>query len=315
MRKRINLELDRPEESAAVFKALASPERLLIMKSLIGKGPGPGLNISELAEKFNLPVSTVALHVRVLEEAGLIYTQEKTAPRGGTQKICIPMVEDVHMNFINRKMEESQNKNIRYSMPLGNYFDCSVTRPCGMAGRRSFIGVDDFTQVFYSSSRIHAQIVWFTSGFLEYRFPNYFVNEEELVKLSFTFEACSEVSNYNNDWPSDITVWINGHEIFTFRSPGDFGGKRGILNPDWWPDECTQYGELHQLDITPEGCFGDERKSSDSGFQALKIKEGEFISFKIGVKEDAEYVGGINLFGEHFGNYKQDIIMTGWLER
>jgi predicted transcriptional regulator len=30
---------------------------------------------------------------------------------------------------------------------------------------------------------------------------------------------------------------------------------------------------------------------------------------KIGVKPDAKYVGGFNLFGEKFGDYPQSIIM------
>jgi predicted transcriptional regulator len=135
------------------------------------------------------------------------------------------------------------------------------------------------------------------------------------VELLFSFEACSEAPGYNNDWPSDITVWINGHEVATFHCSGDFGGKRGIYNPDWWPDSSTQYGELHHLEITQEGCFGNGRKSSDINLEALGVTESEFISFKIGVKKDAEYMGGINIFGEQFGNFKQNIIMTAKLER
>ena len=200
-------------------------------------------------------------------------------------------------------------------MPLGSYFDCNIKRPCGIAGRKARIGIDDSVHAFYSPNHIHAQLVWFTSGFLEYRFPNHPVNRKDLVGLAFSFEACSEAPGYNNDWPSDITVWINDHEVFTFRSAGDFGDKRGIYNPDWWSDLDTQYGELHHLDITPEGCFGNGRKTSDFGYESLGIARGDFISFKIGVKEDAECVGGINLFGEHFGNYKQNIIMTSKLKR
>ena len=311
MKKRINLELFRPEESAAVFKALSSPMRLSILQCLLDKSGG--LNISELAEKFQLPLSTAALHVRILEEAGLIFIQERPGLRGA-QKICAILAEDVYLNIFNRSKEEKQTRNIDCSMPLGNYFDCLVTKPCGIAGRRSYIGIEDSTQAFYSPNRAHAQIVWFTSGFLEYRFPNHFANYEKFEELSFSFEACSEAPGYNNDWPSDITIWINSHELFTFRCSGDFGGKRGIYNPDWWPDNSSQYGELHHLDINREGCFGDGRKVSEFNLKTLKTAEGDFISFKIGIKEDAEFVGGINLFGEQFGNYKQNIIMTAKLE-
>ena len=270
MRKSINLELDKPEESAAVLKAIASPERLKILKCITVSNPSP--NVKELAEKLDLPITTTSLHVRVLEKAGLIYMKEIKGLRNGTQKICILFVQDIHMNFKNPKQDENQTRNIQYSMPLGNYFDCKVTRPCGMAGKKNPIGIDDSTQVFYSSSRLNAQIVWFTSGFLEYRFPNLFANQQELLKLSFSFEACSEAPDYNNDWPSDITVWINNNEVFTFRSAGDFGGKRGILNPDWWPEHSSQYGELHQIEITRKGCFGDGKKHLTKGFRLSKLR-------------------------------------------
>jgi len=311
MKKRINLELNRPDESVAVFRALASTERLLILQSLLDRSSG--INITEIADKFNLPLSTTAMHVRILEEAGLILIQEKPGHRGA-QKICIILAEDVYMNIFSRRKEESKTRSIIYKMPLGNYFDCMVTRPCGIAGKRTYIGVEDSTQAFYSPNRTHAQIVWFTSGFLEYRFPNHFVNLEKLVELTFSFEACSEAPGYNNDWPSDITVWINGHEVYTFRSPGDFGDKRGVYNPDWWPDGSSQYGELHLLTITNEFCIGDGRKTSDLNLDMLAVTQGEFISFKIGVKENAEYVGGINLFGECFGNFRQNITMTAKFE-
>ena len=312
MKKRINLELIQAEESAAVFRALSSPVRLKILHSLLDRAGGS--NISELAEKFQLPLSTAALHVRVLEEAGLILIQERPGLRG-SQKICAILAEDVYINIFNRQKERTPTRIVGIFMPLGNYFDCLVTKPCGIAGRRTFVGIEDSTQAFYSPHRIHAQIVWFASGYLEYRFPNHFVDHERLVEISFSFEACSEAPGYNNDWPSDITVWINGREVYTFRSPGDFGDKRGLLNPDWWPDASTQYGELHHLDITWEGCFGDGRKISDLNLGTLEVSRGDFISFKIGVKEDAECAGGINLFGEHFGNYRQSIHMTAKLER
>ena len=312
MKKRINLDLVRPDESALVFKALSSPVRLLMLQNLLDRTNG--CNITELAEKFALPLSTAALHVRVLEEAGLILIQERPGLRGA-QKICAILAEDVYMNIFNRKKDEKQTRNILCNMPLGNYFDCMVTRPCGMAGKKSYIGIEDSTQAFYSPNRTHAQIVWFTSGFLEYRFPNHFVNPEKLVELTFSFEVCSEAPGYNNDWPSDITLWINGQEIYTFRCSGDFGGKRGIYNPEWWPDDSSQYGELHHLDILSDACFGDGRKTSDLGFDALNIARGDFISFKIGVKENAEYAGGINLFGEHFGNFRQNITMIAKIEQ
>jgi hypothetical protein len=35
----------------------------------------------------------------------------------------------------------------------------------------------------------------------------------------------------------------------------------------------------------------------------------KFMSVRVGVKEEAANVGGINIFGSRFGNYPQDILM------
>jgi predicted transcriptional regulator len=312
MKKKVNLDLNQPEKTAVVFKALSSPVRLRMLQLLVEKSSG--MNISELAEYFALPLSSAALHVRVLEEAGLIFTEEKPGLRGA-QKICAIQTEDVYLNLYHRKKSGKPARDVRYSMPLGNYFDCSVTKPCGIAGKKNYVGIEDSEFSFYNPNRVHAQLVWFRSGFLEYRFSNHFLKTEKILELDFSFEACSEAPGYNNDWPSDITVWINSEEVYTFRSAGDFGDRRGIYTPPWWPDGSTQYGELHRLEISGEGCFGDGRKTSELNIDALRITEGDYISFKIGVRKDSECVGGINLFGEFFGNFRQSIEMSAKLER
>ena len=44
-------------------------------------------------------------------------------------------------------------------------------------------------------------------------------------------------------------------------------------------------------------------------FDDLKLYEGSAIKLDIGIKEDAEHKGGINLFGKNFGDYPQAIVM------
>jgi predicted transcriptional regulator len=67
---------------------------------------------------------------------------------------------------------------------------------------------------------------------------------------------------------------------------------------------------MHRLEINAQGCFGDARRTSALNLDTLGIRRGKYVSFKIGVKSDAECAGGINLFGEHFGNYRQNIEMA-----
>ena len=78
---------------------------------------------------------------------------------------------------------------------------------------------------------------------MEYRFPNVTLKKKTLRKVEVSAEICSEDHEYNMDWPSDITLWINDVEVGTWESPSDFGGRRGKLNPAWWSSDKTQYGK------------------------------------------------------------------------
>jgi predicted transcriptional regulator len=77
--------------------------------------------------------------------------------------------------------------------------------------------------------------LWFTRGFVEYQFPNNAkLAGTSVQSIELAMELSSEVPGTSKDWPSDITVAINGHEIDTWTSPGDYGDKRGKFTPDWW---------------------------------------------------------------------------------
>ena len=39
------------------------------------------------------------------------------------------------------------------------------------------------------------------------------------------------------------------------------------------------------------------------------LVEGPYISVRIGIKEDAAHIGGVNIFGSSFGDFPQDILM------
>ena len=50
-------------------------------------------------------------------------------------------------------------------------------------------------------------------------------------------------------------------------------------------------------------------KISDVRISDLNLMENAFIRLSIAVKKDAAHQGGINLFGEKFGDYNQAIVM------
>ncbi|BCK00463.1 ArsR/SmtB family transcription factor [Anaerocolumna chitinilytica] len=304
-KKRIALDFNNKEKIVQVGKALSSEVRLDILKFLIDKSA----NISEIASTFQIPFSSAALHVKVLEEAGMITATEQAGVRGA-QKVCGIAFEDIYFNAFRHKMNRDNMKVYHFPMGIGNYYNCMVNENCGIISERSYLGVEDSPYGFYAQNRHEAQLIWFMSGYLEYRFPNYMLKQSKVKEVSFSFEVCSEAPGYQNDWSSDITVWVNGREIATVYSKGDFGGRRGHLNPDWWSDTMTQFGVLKNVTINGQGCFEDLVKTSEETIDTLGICEDYFISFKIGVKPDAKNLGGMNLFGEKFGDYAQGIVMS-----
>lgn len=299
MGKRINLEEEK--ELMALGKALSSEIRLKIL-GLLQEGP---LCVNEIAEFLNIPASSAALHVRVMEEAELIRTELKPGIRG-YMKLCIRQETSVVLD-LQKKSKEQREEVI--SMPVGNYVDYKITPTCGMVNEEEYIDGEDEPRCFYDPRRTTAKLVWFSSGYLEYRFPNAGMQKEPVKSLDFSAELCSETADYNLDCPSDITLWINGIEAGTWTCPSDFGGRRGKLNPDWWEDKNSQYGNLKNWHIDETGTYLDGLQVSGRGIEAYALAEGPYVSVRIGIKEDAEHVGGVNIFGNCFGDYPQDLVM------
>lgn len=262
-------------------------------------------NISEIAHKLDLPISTVAFHVKHLREAGLVHVQERMLTRG-VEKIVSHKVDEIVLKCV-APLTVFETACTKFQIPIGSYTDCKVVPTCGMASTENMIGIDDTPGIFYSTERNDAQIIWLANGYLEYRIPNYYLANEEATELLFSMELCSEAPNYRNSWPSDITFWVNGYEVCTWTSPGDFGGRRGRLNPDWWPDISTQYGVLKTIRINERGVYLDEQKMSSMKISQLHIEEDDYFTIRIGIKPDAQNIGGFNIFGEKFGDYEQAI--------
>lgn len=298
----IDLNSDDLEEIEKILKGLASDKRIEILRYLTGRS----CSVSEIAEMQNLPTSTATMHINLLEKAGLIRTDLKPATRG-IQKICSRLYDQIVMKLPDG--ERVSDHKVDISMPIGAYVDCRVTPTCGLASEIGIIGHFDDPNTFYEPERFRAQLLWFKQGYVEYRFPNRLPANSILESIQVSLEICSEAPLQNSDWLSDITMWMNGVEIGTWTSPGDFGVERGNLTPMWWEEWYSQYGLLKMWKVTPDGSYIDGIRASAVTVNALNIENGGFISVRIGIKEDATRVGGVNIFGQHFGNYPQDIVM------
>src|SRR5258705_703628 len=72
-----------PERDFNVVKGLSSPLRIRILKLLRRHGP---LNVNRISEALELPQSTIATNIQVLEEAELVLAKVSKG-RKGQQKI------------------------------------------------------------------------------------------------------------------------------------------------------------------------------------------------------------------------------------
>ena len=291
-----------PIEDIAKLKAIASEPRVQIL-ALLRKQT---LNINEISDVLDLPQSTVATHIAILESAGLI-TTESVKARKGNQKLCHPAFRELLVQFPEHSVEENF---VEIEMPIGIFTDCSVTAPCGLCSTEGIIGLLDLPSAFLNPDRMKAGLLWCGSGTFEYKFPNNSLYDKKQVsKLEVSMELSSETPGTNPNWPSDITLWINRKEVVTWVSPGDFGDKRGKYTPEWWKLEGSQYGLLKRFSVTEEGSFVDGVKLSDVTLGELELGKHHSIRVCIGVKENATHMGGMNIFGKGFGNYDQGIVL------
>ncbi len=292
----------------AVTKALGSETRLEILRFLSAHT----CTLLEIAEALDLPPSTATLHINVLEKAGLIETDLRPATRG-LQKVCARVYDRIVIQL--PADTERQDTAVEVSMPIGAFVDVNIIPTCGLLGDLGIIGHLDDRSAFYEPERIHAQLIWFRRGFVEYRFPNRLPPNVSLDDIEVSFEVCSEAPLHHANWPSDVTVWIADVEIGTWTSPADFGGERGALTPDWWDTQNSQYGLLKVWKVTHHGSFVDGIQVSKVSLNNLSLKPGEPIPVRIGIKDSASNIGGMNLFGSRFGNYPQDIVLRQHYKR
>lgn len=293
-----------PEERPEVLRGLASPIRVRVLRLLHARGT---MNVNDIAAALNLPQSTVSSNLQILEQAGLIETEIRKG-RKGSQKLSRAAFDDVLVRF--QDDDAAQANAIEVAMPIGLYTSCEVAAPCGLCSPQGIIGLLDVPGTFLNPDRMKAGLLWFTRGFVEYQFPNNArLVGKPVAALDLTFEVSSEVPGSAPDWPSDITLAINGREIGVFTSSGDFGDKRGRFTPDWWKLKGSQYGKLKNWSVTSEGAFVDGVRISAVTPAALDLSAHHSIRLRIEVKENARHPGGVNIFGRGFGNYDQDIVL------
>ena len=293
-------------ESLRVYEALASEVRLQIIDLLYTKE----MHIKELASTLYLSSAIVSTHVNKLQKAGLVSYKMKRI-NGGTYKYCSLAAEFLQIK-LSRTAAEAR-KFVEVSVPVGHYTDFEAAPTCGIATTEKMIGHYDNPTYFLDPERVHAGILWFARGFVEYKIPNYLFKDQTVQEIEISLEIGSEAPHIDENWPSDIEFTLNDRLLGVWTSPGDFGRMRGRLSPDWWHSDVNQYGLLKVLRINENGTFIDGQQIS-----GITIKDVPWDSkqwtFRISAEEIARGRGGLTLYGKGFGNYDQDIVIRSYYE-
>lgn len=294
------LYLNSLNDAEEIFKALSAPMRLRIMELVYREE----LSMNDLAKMLGLTNSAISLHVGKLESAGLV-TIRTTSGKRGLMKIVQPVYSRLIVD-----MAPQANPKLCYQddISVGHYTACDAHPTCGLATTVNIIGELDDPRVFSYPERFRAGILWMGYGSITYNLPNRLNAGQTLQELQISFEISSECPEVNEDYPSDIYFEINEIPLGNWVSPGDYGSRKGILSPHWWPELLNQYGLLKTLIINSEGTFIDgTHRISGTKIEDLHIDYNSSINFTLSVPKDTANCGGLTLFGENYGDYKQDI--------
>lgn len=292
----------------ALGAALSSPIRLEIMRFL---NDGPQ-TLYRLQQHTGLSATAIAMHIRKLEAANLVRLVYSPSKKGFSQLafLCLGKIE-----IFSNAPKPTPQTSLTVSMPIGLFTEAE--------GYASYFRITtndpkDFSMEqipIFSTKRENAGMIYTDGGKVSYTFDKELFKNKKISHLFLSLEICSECPYYSNTWKSDITFSINGKELYTYTSPGDFGDRPGKVSPAFWASAATtQYGKLVCFFINESGTFFNQEPCSPINLRTLKIDGSENLVFSIETKKDAQFFGGFNIFGKDFGDYPQDIELTIFFE-
>lgn len=289
-----------------LYEALASEVRWTIM-DMLAEGE---MNVKDIAAALTLSPSIVTMHIRKLEQAELIGSR-RVRINGGTHKLCYLKHKTIEIELPsvgkNSKMKE-------ITIPIGHYTAFDVQPTCGLGTHEKEIGVWDDPRYFLDPERVHAAILWFGAGYVEYKVANYISPEQAVDAIEISVELASEAPGLSDHWPSDISFTFNGMKLGTWTSPADFGrAARGKYTPKWWHRNVNQYGLLKTIRVDDSGTYIDGEWLSNVTIADTRLLE-PFWTLRFTVDEEAVHMGGLTLYGAGFGNHDQDIMIRAHLE-
>ncbi|UOK62537.1 ArsR/SmtB family transcription factor [Paenibacillus amylolyticus] len=284
-----------------LYEALASEVRWRIMDMIADRE----MNVKDIATVLELSPSIVTMHIRKLEDAGLIGSR-RVRINGGTHKLCYLKQNQIEIEL----PSASQTSRTReQTISVGHYTAFDIHPTCGLGTLEKEIGVWDDPRYFLDPERVHAAILWFGKGYVEYKTPNFVLPDQTTDAIEISMELASEAPGLRDHWPSDIRFTFNGVSLGTWTSPADFGrAARGKYTPEWWHRNVNQYGLLKTIRIDASGTYMDGERMSDITLADIKLIE-PFWTLRFTVDEESPNVGGLTIYGAGFGNHDQDIVI------
>ncbi|WP_366348549.1 ArsR family transcriptional regulator [Paenibacillus amylolyticus] len=284
-----------------LYEALASEVRWRIMDMIADRE----MNVKDIAAALELSPSIVTMHIRKLEDAGLIGSR-RVRINGGTHKLCYLKQNQIEIEL----PSASQTSRTReQTIAVGHYTAFDIHPTCGLGTLEKEIGVWDDPRYFLDPERVHAAILWFGKGYVEYKTPNFVLPDQTIDAIEISMELASEAPGLRDHWPSDIRFTFNGVSLGTWTSPADFGrAARGKYTPEWWHRNVNQYGLLKTIRIDAYGTYMDGKRMSDVTLADIKLSE-PFWTLRFTVDEESPNVGGLTIYGAGFGNHDQDIVI------
>ncbi|MGI6713876.1 MAG: ArsR/SmtB family transcription factor [Bacilli bacterium] len=304
--KEMNLSLLNVQQVEDVANALSSTTRLKIISLLVDNS----YTICEIARLLNVSVSTASFHIKLLKNARIVNLTRNPSKKGNEKIVALEKNKiSILIDYPLNDRAIKNNSSYFTEIPIGSYSSFKVKGPCGIADTNGqLIGLESQPEIFYDFRTINAGIIWFLQGYLSYTIPNMAFKNRPIESIEISFEACSECANYNNNFKSDISIYLNDKKVGVYVSPGDFGGRRGKYTPESWSLASTQYGKMVQIRIDAKGTYINQEISSNYTIEDFQdISTADCMNLKISIDKDSKYIGGINLFGKNFGDYNQDI--------
>ncbi len=278
---------------------MGSPTRYALVR-LVAERPRC---INELAEEMHVSAAAVSRHVDILQQAGLVFCT--VTPGWHGQRRVVHLARDT----LQIRLRSGDQADVQsFHIPVGSYTAWQATPTCGLASPERFIGQLDDPHSFHLPERIHAGLLWFAAGYVEYEIRTPLPPVSRMTAMELVLEIGSEAVGVNPNWPSTILFSIGGVCLGSWTSPGDFGLRRGAYTPLFVPDTINQYGLLKVLRVDRQGSTMDGAPMSTVTLGDLML-EPDLVRIRIAAPESARHPGGLTLYGNGFGNYGRDPLL------